>query len=217
MIDTVIFDMDGTLLDTLEDLMDAANAGLAAKEYPARTLEEIRTFVGNGVRCLMERAAPEGIPEENLEDCLDAFKAYYARHWQDKTKPYDGILPLLTRLKEMGVKTAVISNKYDQAVAQLCEDYFPGSFDIARGEREGVPRKPAPDAVFAILKELGVTKEQAVYVGDSEVDMATAKNAGLKAVGVTWGFRSRELLEEKGADHIIDEPMQLLSLLSRLS
>lgn len=213
MIDTIIFDMDGTLLNTLEDLADAVNAGLAHGGYPSRTLEEVRCFVGNGVKVLMMRAVPEGTDEADMEKCLTAFKAHYAQHWQDKTLPYDGILDLLRELKERNIKTAVISNKYDKAVIELCDDYFPGSFDIARGEREGVPRKPAPDSIFSILKELGSEKKNAVYVGDSEVDMATAQNAGLTSVGVTWGFRDRQLLAEKGADHIIDQPMELLELL----
>lgn len=212
MIDTVIFDMDGTLLDTLDDLTDAVNAALAACGYPLRTKEEVRFFVGNGVGRLMKEAVPEGTSETDLEDCLQAFKAHYAQHWQDKTVPYEGIKELLTDLKARGIKLAVISNKYEQAVLQLCRDYFPGSFDTARGERAGVPRKPAPDAIYAILEELGTEKEKALYVGDSEVDMATAKNAGLTAVGVTWGFRDRQLLLERGADYIIDQPSELLVL-----
>lgn len=215
MIDTVIFDMDGTLLDTLEDLTDATNAGLAAKGYPARSLEEVRSFVGNGVEILMRKAVPQEASEKDVEICLAGFKDYYARHWQDKTKPYDGILSLLSVLKERGVGTAVISNKYDKAVTALCEDYFPGCFDAARGERQGVPRKPAPDGIFSILEELGTQKESTLYVGDSEVDMDTAKNAGLVSVGVTWGFRNRDLLEEKGADYIIDRPAQILDLIDR--
>lgn len=213
MINTVIFDMDGTLLDTLEDLRDAVNAGLALKNYPARDLEEIRQFVGNGVRVLLEKAVPEGTPEADMKVCLAAFKEYYAKHWQDKTKPYDGIRELLAALKEKKIKTAVISNKYDEAVLQLCRDYFPGSFDSARGERAGVPRKPAPDGIYSILEELGAAKENAVYVGDSEVDMETAHNAGLTSVGVTWGFRDRSLLQAKGADYIIDSPEELLEIL----
>ncbi|MCI8647081.1 MAG: HAD family hydrolase [Firmicutes bacterium] len=212
MIDTVIFDMDGTLLDTLDDLTDAVNAALAACGYPLRTKEEVRFFVGNGVGRLMKEAVPEGTSETDLEDCLQAFKAHYAQHWQDKTVAYEGIKELLTDLKARGIKLAVISNKYEQAVLQLCRDYFPGSFDTARGERAGVPRKPAPDAIYAILEELGTEKEKALYVGDSEVDMATAKNAGLTAVGVTWGFRDRQLLLERGADYIIDQPSELLVL-----
>ncbi len=212
MIDTVIFDMDGTLLDTLDDLTDAVNAALAACGYPLRTKEEVRFFVGNGVGRLMKEAVPKGTSETDLEDCLQAFKAHYAQHWQDKTVPYEGIKELLTDLKVRGIKLAVISNKYEQAVLQLCRDYFPGSFDTARGERAGVPRKPAPDAIYAILEELGTEKEKALYVGDSEVDMATAKNAGLTAVGVTWGFRDRQLLLERGADYIIDQPSELLVL-----
>lgn len=212
MIDTVIFDMDGTLLDTLEDLADAVNEGLAVCGYPSRTLEEIRYFIGNGVRRLITEAVPEGTSEADIETCIAAFKEYYAQHWQDKTVPYKGILELLSELKKRGVKTAVISNKYDQAVLQLCKDYFPESFDVARGEREGVPRKPAPDGIYAILEELGSEKKNAVYVGDSEVDMATAQNAGLASVGVTWGFRDRQLLEEKKADYIIDRPEELLKI-----
>lgn len=205
--------MDGTLLDTLEDLRDAVNVGLASKNYPARDLEEIRQFVGNGVQVLLEKAVPEDTPEADMKACLAVFKEYYAKHWQDKTKPYDGIRELLAALKERNIKTAVISNKYDEAVLQLCRDYFPGSFDSARGERSGIPRKPAPDGVYSILEELGTAKENAIYVGDSEVDMETAHNAGLTSVGVTWGFRERPLLEAKGADYIIDSPEELLEIL----
>lgn len=212
MIDTIIFDMDGTLLNSLEDMKDAVNVALDSCGYPARTLDEVRYFVGNGVKKLIADAVPEGTSEADIETCIASFKEYYAQHWQDKTVPYDGILELLAELKKRGVKTAVISNKYDNAVLQLCEDYFPGSFDVARGEREGVPRKPAPDAIYAILDELGAKKENAVYVGDSEVDMATARNSGLVSVGVTWGFRDRQLLEEEEADYIIDSPDQLLDI-----
>ena len=158
MIDTVIFDMDGTLLDTLEDLKDAVNEGLSVKGYPARSLEEIRQFVGNGVGVLLRNAVPEGTSEADMEVCLEAFKAHYAKHWQDKTKPYDGILQLLADLKASGKKTAVISNKYDEAVVQLCKDYFPELFDAARGERAGVPRKPAPDGILLHSGRIGFCK-----------------------------------------------------------
>ncbi|MCQ4637232.1 HAD family hydrolase [Anaerovorax odorimutans] len=217
MIDTIIFDMDGTLLDTLEDLTDATNAGLACGGYPARTVEEVRHFVGNGVRHLMMRAVPQGTSQQDMEKCLAAFKDFYAHHWQDKTRAYDGIPQLLAALRKKGIKTAVISNKYEQAVLELCRDYFPGSFDAARGQREDVPLKPAPDSVFSILEELGSGRSRAIYVGDSEVDMDTAHNAGLISVGVTWGFRDRELLAEKEADYIIDRPEELLEVLSRLN
>lgn len=216
-INTVIFDMDGTLLDTLEDLADAVNAALASCGYPQRSLEEVRSFVGNGVGRLIADAVPEKTGEKELELCLAAFKEHYALHWQDKTAPYEGVLPLLKELKNRQIRTAVISNKYEAAVLQLCRDYFPGSFDTARGEREGVPRKPEPDAVYAILEELGVPKQQAVYVGDSEVDMATARNAGLISVGVTWGFRDKHLLKERGADYIIDRPEDLLRVIEQLN
>lgn len=213
MINTVIFDMDGTLLDTIEDLADATNAGLKACGYPDRSLDEIKSYVGNGVGVLIEKALPEGAPKEDMEKCLSVFKEYYALHWKDKTAPYEGILLLLDQLKQRGIKTAVISNKYDQAVTELARDYFPGKFDVTWGERPGVPRKPAPDAIYAILDKLGAQKEQAVYVGDSEVDMATARNAGLASVGVTWGFRDRQLLEKEGAVYIIDQPQELLEII----
>lgn len=216
MINTVIFDMDGTLLDTLEDLADAVNAALSSCGYPERKLEEVRDFVGNGVKVLMMKSAPDGISEAELEQCLNVFKEYYALHWQDKTAPYNGILPLLSVLKHKGIKTAVISNKYERAVLELCRDYFPGRFDAARGERSGAPRKPEPDAVYDVLEELGSEKKHAIYVGDSEVDMATARNAGLISVGVTWGFRDRKVLSEQGADYIIDQPGQLLEVIEQI-
>lgn len=217
MIEAIIFDMDGTLLDTLEDLTDAVNAGLAFGGYPARTLEEVRMFVGNGVRNLMLRAVPEDTPESETDKCLRAFKEYYEQHGQDKTKPYEGIQELLTALRRDKIKTAVLSNKYDAAVLELCREYFPGNFDAARGQREGVPLKPAPDSVFSILEELETDNKCTIYVGDSDVDMKTAQNAKLTSVGVTWGFRSRNVLEEKGANYIIDHPKELLNLVKRLN
>ena len=214
MIDTVIFDLDGTLLNTLEDLTDATNTALIQHGYPQRTLPEIRQFVGSGVYLLIQRAVPKGTPELDVQMCLSAFKAAYKENWKDKTQPYEGVVPLLADLRQRGIKIAVISNKYDKAVLELCRDYFPGSFGVVRGEREGIPKKPAPDGIYAILKELGSKKAETVYVGDSEVDMATAQNAGLTSVGVTWGFRDRALLQERGADYIIDEPKQLLDIIT---
>lgn len=213
--DTVIFDMDGTLLDTLKDLADAVNYALEKMDYPVRTIEEIRTFVGNGVYKLMERAVPENTPPEQVEKSLGIFKAYYREHSKDATRPYPGILPLLESLKRDGVKTGVLSNKYDAAVKELCAEYFPGLIDVPRGEKPGTAKKPAPDGLFAVMRELGAEPAGTLYVGDSEVDARTGKNAGLTFVGVTWGFRSRQVLEENHADFIIDRPEELWNLLGR--
>ena len=213
MINTVIFDMDGTLLDTLEDLADATNEGLKACGYPQRTLEEIRLFVGNGVRKLIIRALPETSSSKEIDECLDAFHKYYKVHSQDKTKPYGKMEELLKKLKEKGIHTAVLSNKFDAAVKELADYYFPGLLELAYGERDGVRTKPAPDSVFAIMEELKTNPEHTIYVGDSDVDMETAVNANVPAVGVTWGFRDRALLEEKGATYIIDQPLELLELI----
>lgn len=214
-ITTVIFDLDGTLLYTLADLADAVNFGLSQYGYPERELEEIRHFVGNGVRNLMERSIPGGLQNPDFENCLDAFIEYYAEHMQDKTRPYEGIPELLEALRGGGYKTAIVSNKLDRAVKALSDQYFGASIGLAAGEVEGVKRKPAPDCVFRILRELGSDAKQAIYVGDSDVDVFTAHNAGVPCVGVTWGFRSREVLAEAGADFLIDHPMELMDILRK--
>lgn len=210
----VIFDLDGTLLDTLGDLRGAVNASLAMRSLPPRSLEEVRAFVGNGVRNLMKRALPQGTPDEEIDHALADFKAYYAQHLCDETRPYDGIPELLSQLRQRGIKTAVLSNKLDSASKQLIEHYFPGQIDVVFGERAGVPRKPDPASCNEVVDLFGVPKEQILYVGDSDVDMQTAKNAGLTAVGVTWGFRERRVLLDSGADVLIDRPAQLLDLLA---
>ena len=199
----VIFDLDGTILDTLEDLCDSLNVALKGNGYKERTLEETRRFVGNGLLMLVKRALPEGESEEQASKVLSDLKAYYKLHCADKTKPYNGILELLEELKAMGYKLAVVSNKADYAVQILCEQYFKGLFDLAVGEKENVRRKPAPDAVNAVLAEFGLKKEAAVYIGDSEVDIQTAENAGIDSVLVAWGFRDEAFLKENGAKHIV--------------
>lgn len=208
----VIFDLDGTLLDTLEDLKDAVNVSLAEHGKPQRTLEEIRCFVGNGIARLIARAVPEGTTEEEREKILATFRAYYSAHCQDKTAPYDGVLEVLSSLKEKGIKMAVVSNKADFAVQELIPVYFGDCISVAKGENEaaGVKKKPSPDMVYAALDELKCAKEEAVYVGDSDVDLATAKNSGLPCIGCSWGFRGRTFLEEHGADWIVDEPKEIL-------
>jgi phosphoglycolate phosphatase len=210
---TVIFDMDGTVLNTLEDLTDSVNHTMALFGYPTRTIDEVRRFVGNGVGRLVELCVPGGKENPQFVDCLAAFKAYYEAHMQVKTGPYKGIPELLSLLRDRGFKLAIVSNKFDDAVKELTPFYFGDAVAVAVGEAPGVAKKPAPDTVHKALEALGSTACEAVYVGDSEVDAETAKNAGLPFVGVTWGFRDRALLEEKGAKWIIDEPEELLEIL----
>lgn len=209
---TIVFDLDGTLLNTLEDLTDSVNAILAQNNFPGRTLEEVRTFVGNGVPLLIRRALPNGTDETVYDRCLAAFKTHYAQHMYDKTRPYSGILPLLERLHGMGIQMAIVSNKFDTAVKELCKRFYGDYIQTAIGESENVRKKPAPDSVYAAIRELDAKPACTLYVGDSDVDMQTAKNAGLTSVGVTWGFRDRALLEQEGAAFMIDTPAQLLEL-----
>lgn len=203
---TVIFDMDGTVLDTLQDLADAVNYALKSMQMPERTLEEVRCFVGNGVRRLMELSVPGGFDNPQFEETFARFKEYYGVHCNDKTKVYDGIMELLRDLKDEGYTLAIVSNKLDSAVKELNEIYFHGIVKVAIGEREGIAKKPAPDTVYAALEELGVPCEGAVYVGDSDVDVMTAKNAGLPCISVLWGFRDKEFLIEHGAVQFAEKP-----------
>lgn len=209
----VIFDLDGTLLNTLEDLADAVNYALKEFEKPLRTIEEIRQFVGNGIVKLVERSVPQETKEQEREEILDVFRSYYGRHCQDKTAVYEGMIEVLQDLKQKGIRVAVVSNKADFAVQKLIPIYFSDLILMAKGENEaaGVRKKPAPDMVQAVLQELGCTKEETVYVGDADVDLMTAKNAGLPFIGVSWGFRGRAFLEKLGAERIADEPKELLN------
>jgi len=213
---TVVFDMDGTLLDTLDDLADSTNAALRDCGYPERSREEVRRFVGNGVHLLIERAVPAGTDEAAIERCFVLFKEYYGKLMCCKTRPYEGILPLLEALHKNGVQCAVVSNKYDGAVKQLSDAHFGAWMDVAIGERAGVRRKPAPDSVLEALRFLGADAKTALYAGDSDVDVQTAHNAGLPCAGVTWGFRDRCVLEEAGADFLVDTPEQLLNIVMGL-
>lgn len=205
-----VFDMDGTILDTLDDLTNTLNMSLAEVGMPVRTKDEVRSFVGNGVGKLLERAVPQGTTEEEMAALAGAFRKNYAVHCADKTKPYDGVPELIAALRERGVKTAVVSNKVDFAVRQLAENYFPGLFDIAVGEREGVRRKPAPDSVNEVMRTLDIPRGRTVYIGDSDVDADTAANAGVDFVGVEWGFRPREVLVEHGAKVTVKSAEELL-------
>jgi len=215
MYDTIIFDLDGTLLNTLDDLKDSLNFALAKHGYKTRTLEEVRRFVGNGVQKLVQRALPEQASEDEINKCLDTFKEHYQTNMQNKTRPYDGIKELLTELKKDKYKMAIVSNKFDAAVKDLAKDYFGGLIDVAIGESPTVKRKPAPDSVFVALKELNSDIKNAIFVGDSETDVQTAKSAGLPCVGVTWGFRTRDVLIKEGADYIIDTPNELLEIIKK--
>lgn len=211
---TFLFDMDGTLLNTLEDLTDSVNYALETCGYPKRTMDEVRSFLGNGVKVLISKSVPANTSDTDMMHCLAIYQKHYSENMESKTRPYDGINELLQVLKEKGIKLAIVSNKFDSAVKALCREYFQGYIDIAIGESENVARKPAPDGVFTALNQLSSKKEEALYVGDSEVDVKTAHNAGLKCVGVTWGFRDREILKAEGADFIIDNPLELLDFIS---
>ena len=206
-----VFDMDGTILNTLDDLMDSTNFALKNNGLKERSLEEIRFFVGNGIQKLIERAVPQGTSKEVFEKVFADFKSHYKIHCADKTSYYDGIPSVIQTLRKMGVKTAVVSNKADFAVQELVEVYFKGLFDVALGEKAGVSKKPSPDMVNAALSVLGVEKEAAFYIGDSDVDFETAKNSSLDFIGVSWGFRGRKFLENLGAKNIIDSPEELLN------
>ena len=208
---TVVFDLDGTLLDTLDDLHLSTNAALAAHGMAPRTLEEVRRFVGNGIRLLIHRAVPAGTPADEEDSVYDTFCAHYAAHCEDHTGPYPGIDELLAHLRAAGLKLAVVSNKGDFAVQELVGRQFPGAFDAVLGECEerGIRKKPAPDMVEAALAQMGAARDDMVYVGDSEVDVQTAASVGCPCLSVAWGFRTREQLVEAGATRIVATPAEL--------
>ena len=212
---TAIFDLDGTLLNTLADLATATNIALAENGLPARTIDEVRRFVGNGIRLLCERAVPQGTPPELVDAVFDSFKRAYREHERDETVPYPGIPEMLHALRDAGVKVAVVSNKADFAVQALVAHYFGDVFHFALGEREGTPKKPDRAMVDLILAELGETADGMVYVGDSEVDIETAANCGCDCIICSWGFREREQLVDAGARTIVDTPEELLNAILR--
>ncbi len=212
-IKAVIFDLDGTLTDTLEDLQNSVNYALGEFGYPERSLDEIRSFVGNGVRRLVYLSVPENTNDETAEKCLNVFKEYYKEHSLIKTKPYGGIIDMLKSLKKQGIKTAVVTNKMHAAAEDIVKLFFDGLIDVTVGQIDGVAQKPEPDGIFNALEKLNVSKDAAVYVGDSEVDCITAENASLPCIGVTWGFRAKSVLEENGADFIVNKPDEIISLI----
>ena len=208
----IIFDLDGTLTDTLEDLFLSTNHALRSCGLPERGLDEVRRFVGNGVRKLIERAVPEGTESRTIERCFESFKAHYVIHCQDHTCLYPGIASLLTTLHARRYRMAVVSNKLQAGVTELSNTFFNGVIDVAIGEQPGIPRKPAPDMVRIALAQLGVSASETVYVGDSDVDLQTASNSGLPCISVLWGFRSRDFLIAHGASVTVESPQDILSI-----
>lgn len=212
MYDTYIFDLDGTLLDTLGDLAASVNFALRTHGMPEHSIDDVRRFVGNGVRRLMERAVPDGANNPHFAAAFATFREYYMHHSLDTTRPYEGIPETLATLRERGCRLAVVSNKMRKATEELCRHFFPDTIEVAIGEDEatGIRKKPAPDTVFAALNSLHLTKESAVYVGDSDVDIETAHNAGIPCISVLWGFRDKDFLLQHGAKTFISAPQELL-------
>ena len=212
-ITTIVFDMDGTVLNTLEDLTVSMNYVLEKFGMPGHTVEEYRLFFGNGVKEALRLAMPEDASTEVIDEMLPIYKEHYDAHCLDKTGPYDGIVEAMEELKRRGYKLAIVSNKIDSAVKELNNKFFSKAVEVAIGEKPGVNRKPAPDMVEVALKEMGSSKEEAVYIGDSEVDFMTAKNSGLPCISVLWGFRDKDYLIEQGAYCFADKPSDIIQIL----
>lgn len=215
-ISTIVFDLDGTLLNTLEDLADSTNYALRQYGFAERTLEEIRAFVGNGVQKLIERALPEGAENPLFNSVFSCFKSYYVDHCMEKTGLYAGIPEMLHELKSAGYHLAIVSNKLQSGVDELYEHYFSDTIEVAVGERPELNRKPAPDMVLLALEKLGVSTEEAVYVGDSDVDVATARNSGLPCISVLWGFRDKEFLVQHGAHCFAQTPEEICRIIKSM-
>lgn len=205
--------MDGTLLDTLDDLSDSVNAALSAFHLPKKEKKEVRSFVGNGVLRLMELSVPSGKMNPAFNEIFSFFKEHYAKNSHHKTKPYDGLEKVLTQLKDLGYRMAVVSNKPDKIVKDLTRLYFGDIIDAAIGESAGINKKPAPDTVFEAMRLLDAARETTIYIGDSEVDIATARNAGIDCLSVAWGFRDKSYLQMSGAKRIIDQPEEVIGFL----
>ena len=213
---SIIWDLDGTLMDTLQDLSDAVNHALQQFNMPLLTIDEIRNYVGNGVRRLMILSVPDGEANPLFEEAFSSFKAYYMQHCKDHTCLYEGVAEMLKELKCRGYRMAVVSNKIQSGVDELYEEYFKDTIEVAIGERPNVARKPAPDMVYAALDALKIDKRNAVYIGDSDVDLATARNSGLPCISVLWGFRGKEFLLEHGATTFAHTPKDIPNLLENL-
>ena len=209
---TILFDLDGTLLDTLADLEVSVNYMLKEMGFPLRKKEEVRSFLGNGVRHLVASALPKDVGEDTVEKGLSLFKSHYAAHSMEKTAPYPGICDVLSELRCRGIRMGVVTNKVDAAAQPMIDRYFPGIFDVVLGQRDEIPRKPAPDMIFAALKESGIAAEHCLYVGDSEVDHATADHAGVDCALVTWGYRDKEDLAPLAPAALIENAEDLLNI-----
>lgn len=226
MVNTIIFDLDGTLLYTLEDLKNATNHALGLHGYSTRTVDEVRSFVGNGIRVLVEKAVPDEVKvlkgteadkeyNEIIDEIFEELKAYYSIHSMDNTGPYPGVVDLVKKLKEAGYKLAIVSNKVDFAVKELRDEFF-ADVEVAIGERDGIARKPARDMVDIALRELGSSKNESVYIGDSEVDLATAKNSELPCISVLWGFRDKDILIENGGNCFAETAMDVFDIIQNM-
>ncbi|MEG0962101.1 MAG: HAD-IA family hydrolase [Lachnospiraceae bacterium] len=203
-ITTIIFDLDGTLLNSLSDLTNSVNYIMKRFHFPIHSEDAVRQMVGNGIQVLLEKAIPEGRNDENFQECVHLFQEHYELHKKDFTMPFPGVMDFLKYASDAGYKLAVVSNKFDLAVKGLCTDFFSPYITTAIGESAGISRKPAPDTVFAAMKELHSTPEECIYVGDSDVDIATARNSNIPCISVTWGFRTREFLIAHGAVELVD-------------
>lgn len=210
-----IFDFDGTVLDTLLDIADATNIALEMNNLPLRSLAEIRAFVGDGARLLIDRAVPEGTPILITDKVFSDYRANYGPKGYPKTAPYDGVINMLYALKREGISVAVLSNKPDHAVQEMCDRYFTGIFDYKVGERHGIPRKPEPDGVYKLLEDMNISIKEAVYIGDTDIDIKVAKNAGMDCIAVDWGFRDREVLIAAGATTIASTPDELFEYITK--
>ena len=211
----IIFDLDGTLLNTLDDLHESVSFALKALSLPSRTKEETRLAVGDGIANLIARSIKDGKKNPQFETALSLFRTHYAAHNADRTAPYDGILSLLVTLRGNGIRIGVVSNKIDSAVKSLCRRYFPNLIDYAVGEREGIRRKPCPDSLFDCIKALSLEPTDCLYVGDSEQDILTAQNANVSSLSVTWGFRDADTLLAAGASTLVNTPNEILAFLTK--
>lgn len=211
---TLIFDLDGTLLDSLDDLRDSVNYALKKLNYPIRSKKEICSFIGNGIERLIELSLPEKTSYDKFAECLFIFKIHYSKNLKCKTKPYDGIIDLLKYLKENKYKIAIVSNKFQDGVTELNDYYFSEYIQVAIGKSSERRKKPYPDTVLKAIDDLDSSIDKCLYIGDSEVDFKTARNAGVDFVGVAWGFRDKKVLEDLGSNYIINTPNDLISILS---
>jgi phosphoglycolate phosphatase len=212
---TIIFDLDGTLLNTLDDLHACFNYAINSFGYPSRSLEEIRNFVGNGIKKAIERALPHRVEDEELNKIVDCFKSYYQLHMLDLTKPYDGIIDMLTELKEKNYKIAVVSNKFDEAVKKLCKNYYGELVDIAVGEGYKIRKKPEIDGILKVIEIMHSSIQKSIYVGDSEVDIQTANNAKMDCISVLWGFKDKEFLIEHNAKIFAEKPKDIIKIIEK--